>query len=207
MAKVKKTKKQPPLQPVKKIKPWASNKITEARKLGEHRTARAAKRWGAPAGVALVVFLLLGSFFLPQDSFQKAKSQLLRNPTDFQAQIALAEGLLANNQIEEAEKVLLLAQSQISQNSEQVLGKQTNPGLEELWLRKIYADPGEIRKLISAWEKVAEEKPSYRDVYLQLAYFYYLLYENGKAQDCLEKAVELDPNYELTRELDKFIGD
>lgn len=207
MAKTKKPSKQLILQPIKKIQPWASNKIAETRKLGEHRAAKAARRWGAPAGVALVAFLFFGSFFLPKDGFQRAKSKLLRNPADFQAQITLAEKLLANNQLEEAEKVLLLAQSQISQANEQVLGKQTNPGLEELWQKKIYADPQEISKMISAWEKIIEEKPNYRDGYLQLAYFHYLLYENEKAQDYLGKAVELDPNYELARELEKIIGD
>ncbi|MBU3956928.1 hypothetical protein KKI19_01420 [Patescibacteria group bacterium] len=210
MAKVKKDIKLPRYQAIKKIgqvKPWVGNKIAEARKLGEHRAARAARRWGAPAGVALVVFLLIGSFFLPKNSFQQAKHSLLKNSGDFQAQLVLAEELLANNQFEEAEKMLLLAQNQINLSDNQVLGEQTNPQLEELWQKKYYSDPEDIKKLITAWEKIVSEKPNYRDGYLQLAYLHYKLYENEKAQECLEKAIELDPNYELARELKKILED
>lgn len=207
MAKVKKPKKQLILQPVKSIQPWLGNKITEARKLGEHRAARAARRWGAPAGVALVVFLIIGSFFIPKNNFQQAKQSLLRNPNDFQAQLVLAEEFLANNQFEKAEKALLLAESQIYQSTSQVLGEQTNLQLEELWQRKLYSDPEEIKKLIALWQKIIEEKPGYRDGHLQLAYLHYKLYENEKAKEYLEKAIELDPNYKLARELEKTLED
>lgn len=210
MAKVKKDIKLPSYQAIKKIgqvKPWVGNKITEARKLGEHRAARAARRWGAPAGVALIIFLLIGSFFLPKNSFQQAKQSLLRNPNDFQAQLILVEELLANNQFEEAEKMLLLAQNQINLSNNQVLGEQTNPRLKELWQRKYYSDPEDIRRLIAAWEKIIKEKTGYRDGYLQLAYLHYKLYENEKAKEYLEKAIELDPNYELARELKKILED
>lgn len=208
MAKVKKDIKLPSYQAVKKIrdvKPWVANKIAEARKLSEHRAARAARRWGAPAGVALVILLVVGSFFLPKNSFQQAKQSLLRNPNDFQAQITLAENFLANNQFEEAEKILLLAESQIYQSTNQVLGEQTNPQLEELWQRKYYSDPKDVKKLIAAWEKIIEEKPGYRDGYLQLTYLHYKIYENKKAKEYLEKAIELDPNYEPTRDLEKLL--
>lgn len=206
MAKIKeKTKKQLILQPVKYIKPWVTNKITEARNLSEHRAARAARRWGAPAGVALIIFLVIGSLFLPKDSFQQAKDNLLKNPHGFQAQLVLVEEFLANNQFEEAERALLLAENQIYQATNQVLGEQTNPQLEELWQRKYYSDPEDIEKLITAWEKIIEEKPNYRDGYLQLAYLHYKVYENNKAKDYLKKAIELDPNYKLARELEKIL--
>lgn len=207
MAKVKKPKKQLILQPVKSIQPWVGNKITEARKLGEHRAARAARRWGAPASVALVVFLFIGSFFIPKNNFQQAKQSLLRNPNNFQAQLVLAEEFLANNQFEKAEKALLLAESQIYQSTSQVLGEQTNLQLEELWQRKLHSDPEDIKKLIAAWEEIVAEKPGYRDGYLQLAYLHYKIYENEKAKEYLEKAIELDPNYKLARELEKTLED
>ena len=112
----------------------------------------------------------------------------------------MAETLLANNQFEEAEKVLLLAESQVKQTNGQILGKQTNLKLEELWQKKFYSDPNDIEKLIMAWEKIIEEKPGYRDGYLQLAYLYYQLYENEKT-----KAIELDPNYQPARALKQLI--
>ena len=180
-----------------------ANKTARARKLSEHRAAKAARRWGAPAGVALIVFLFISSFFIPKDAFQQAKENLLKNPNDFQAQITLAEEFLTNNQFEEAEKALLLAENQIHQSTSQVLGEKTNPQLEELWQRKYYSDSEDIKRLIAAWEEIIAEKPNYRDGYLQLAYLHYKLYEDNKAKEYLEKAIELDPNYELTRELEK----
>lgn len=197
---------------IKKVKPRFTNKIAEARKLSEHQAARTARRWGAPAGVALVVFLLISSFLIPKDSFQEAKEKLLRNPNDFQYQIALSEEFLKNNQLEEAERALLLAQrnKQLTMNNKQftggVLGEEDNSKLAELWQKKYYSDPKDIKQLIVAWEKIIEEKTSYRDGYLQLAYLHYKLYENEKAKEYLEKALELDPNYEPTKELERIIG-
>lgn len=212
MAKVKKPKKQLILQPVKSIQPWVGNKITEARKLGEHRAARAARRWGAPAGVALVVFLVIGSFFIPENNFEQAKQSLLKDPNDFQSQITLAEEFLANNQFEEAERTLLLAQKIYDLRfmnydlESQVLGEEANSKLAELWQRKLYSDPEDIKKLITVWEKIIEEKPDYRDAYLQLAYLHYKFYENEKAKEYLEKAIELDPNYEPAKKMERILG-
>ncbi len=205
MAKVKKPSKQLLLQPIKNVKPWVSDKVVEARKLSEHRASRAARRWGAPAGVALLILLFIGSFFVSQDDFWRAKEKLLRDPNDSQAQIKLAEEFLANNQFEEAEKALFLAERQIFQTNSLVLGKQTNPQPKELWQKKYYSDPKDIKRLIAAWEKVIEEKPDYRDGYLQLAYLHYKLYETEEAKEYLEKAIELDPNYELTREMEEIL--
>lgn len=213
MAKIKKINQDNRLNRViKRVKPWVANRTVEARKLSEHRAARATRRWGAPAGVALVVLLLIGSFFIPKNRFQQAKQNLLKNPNDFQAQITLAEELLVNNQFKEAERALLLAE-QISQSTNQlinqstnsVLGEQADTKLEELWQRKYYSNPEDIKRLITAWEKIIEEKPNYRDGYLQLAYLHYKVYENKKAKEYLEKAIELDPNYEPTRELEKLL--
>src|SRR4030042_4540168 len=202
MAKIPEGLKKVKIQPVK---PWFANKIAEARKLSEHQASRAARRWGAPAGVAILILIILSSFFVPQDNFQKAKDKLFKNPNNFQAQITLAETLLANNQFEEAEKALLLAESRMKQTNEQILGKQTNLKLEELWQKKFYSDPNDIEKFIMAWEKIIEEKPGYRDGYLQLAYLYYQLYENEKAEEYLKKAIELDPNYQPARALKQLI--
>lgn len=220
MAKVKIVTRFQSYRVIKKITPWIANKTAEARKLAEHPAARAARRWGAPAGVALVVLLLVGSFFIPKGGFQQAKERLLRNPNDFQAHIALAEKFLENNQFEEAERILLLAQNNLQftsfrpelkprvynlQSEKTVLGEQTNEKLEELWQKKYYSDPKDIKQLISAWEKIIEEKPGYRDGYLQLAYLHYKIYENEKAKEYLQKALELDPNYEPAKELERIL--
>lgn len=202
------------------IKPWLENKIIRIRSLGERRAARAAYKYAGLAGVVAILTATLVSFFLPKDEFQLLKQRLIRNPNDFETHLELAERFLENNQLEEAERALLIADSlQASvdrklteKNAQDVLGetsllKPENWLLKtkQLWQKKQYSDPEDIRKLISAWEKIVEEKPNYRDGYLQLAVLHYKLYENDKAKEYLEKALELDPNYEPARELEEII--
>ena len=105
---IKKNKRVKERESRKKINIWLENKTERVRSFSKHYASRAS-RYGAPAGVALIIFILLTSF-LPKNTFQEAKNKLLRNPNDFQSQITLAEKLLENNQFEEAERVLLLTQ-------------------------------------------------------------------------------------------------
>jgi len=191
---------------IKKSHPWFLNKIKFIRRTSKPLAARAS-RWGGPSGVALVIFLLVGSFFYPKNEIQTLKIRLLNNPYDFKSHLALAEKLLTNNQFEQAEQTLLLAQGlQITNSANQkVLGETTNSQLQKLWQKKHYADPKDIQRLIDAWEKIVEEKPNYRDGYLQLAVLYYKIYENGKAKEYLNKALEIDPNFEPALELQKII--
>jgi tetratricopeptide (TPR) repeat protein len=210
MAKVKKDSKKLRYLNIKgEIKPWFENKIVRIRKVTKPVAARASK-WGAPSGVALIILITLTSFFLPKNEFQLIKEKLLKFPNDFEAHLQLAEKFLASNQLEEAERALLLAQTisnpklVISNLENSVLGEKTNLKLDELWQRKHYSDPKDIRRLISAWEKIVQEKPNYRDGWLQLAILHYKLYENEKARQYLQKALELDPNFEPAKELEKI---
>jgi len=191
---------------IQKNNPWFLNKTQFIRRLTKPLAARAS-RWGGPAGVALVVFLLVGYFFYPKDEIQILKIRLLNNPYDFKSHLVLAEKLLANNQFEQAEQALLLAQNlQISNSTNQkVLGETTSSQLQKLWQKKHYADPKDIQRLIDAWGKIVQEKPNYRDGYLQLAILNYKIYENEKAKEYLNKALEIDPNFEPARELKKII--
>jgi len=204
-SKVKKGKRKTAPKVLKFPSVWLENKIATARKFSKHRAARAAARFGAPAGVALLFFIFLYSLFLPKDKFQLAKERLVKNPNDFEARLILAEEYLINNQIEEAEEELVAVSSiQPSTGSkQQVLGLSSR--LDELWLRWQEKKPEEVEKLITEWEDIISEKLDYRDGYLQLTLLHYRLYENEKAKEYLQKALELDPNFEPTRELEKFL--
>ena len=201
----------------KRFKPWFENKIQKIRNLSQHQAARAAYKYAGLAGVVAILTATLVSFFLPKDEFQLLKERLIRNPNNFEANLQMAEKFLENNQLEEAEKVLRLAQQHLRGGGappsagrhlggEMILGEQANTKLNELWQQKYYSDPEDIRRLIAAWEKIIEEKPNYRDGYLQLAILHYKLYENEKAKEYLQKALDLDPNYEPTRELERILN-
>lgn len=188
---------------IKQFKSWPENKIVQARKLARPQAARfyrATKKFGSLGVVFLVALSLIGSFFFPKNHFQLAKEKLIKNTNDFEAHLILTEEFLKNNQFEEAEKELLAAQNL---HSTKILGWPSK--LEELWRQKHYSDPEDIRRLISAWEKIVAEKPNYRDGYLQLAFLYYKIQEDTKAKENLTKALKLDPNFEPTLKLQKII--
>jgi tetratricopeptide (TPR) repeat protein len=57
----------------------------------------------------------------------------------------------------------------------------------------------EIRK----WEETLEKYPGYRDVYLRLAVLNWQINNQKKAKEHLQKAKELDPNFEITKKLEE----
>jgi len=191
---------------IKNPHPWVLNKIKFIRRTSKPLAARA-NHWGGPIGIALFIFLLIGSFLYPQNEIQILKIRLLRNNNDLKTHLALAEQLLANNQFKEAEEALQLAQNLQIKNSPnlKVLGETTNFQIQALWQEKHYADPQDIKKLITLWEKIVAEKSNYRDGYLQLALLNYKIYENQKAIESLKKALEIDPNFAEARKLEKLL--
>ena len=66
--------------------------------------------------------------------------------------------------------------------------------------------PGKIRNKITAWEKVLEEKPYYRDILLRLAILNWQIYEDEKAIDYWNRANYLDPNNESVQKVGKIIS-
>ena len=75
--------------------------------------------------------------------------------------------------------------------SQKILGQQT----------QIRAD----QQTITAWEQILEERPDYRDGWIQLAAAYYKIGERLKAKQALEKAKALDPNNETILNFEKFL--
>lgn len=193
-----------------KLRPWLENKSRAARKILKPIAARA-NRWGATVLAIAFALGISAYFFWPKDEIRQLQERLVNNPNNFEAHLKLAEKFLENNQLKEAEKMLLLAQAisnqqlAINNSGSKVLGEKSSARLEELWQQKHLSDPEDIKRLIAGWEKILEEKPDYRDGYLQLAVLYYKLGENAKAKLNLAKALELDPNYEPAKELERIL--
>lgn len=55
---------------------------------------------------------------------------------------------------------------------------------------------------ITSWENRASQYSGYRDAYFTLAVLYYRLREREKAKENLEKAFQIDPNFEKGRKLE-----
>lgn len=63
-----------------------------------------------------------------------------------------------------------------------------------------------IKNEIAYWENLIQETPTYRDGYLKLATLYWQLEDKEKVKENLDKAIEVDPNYEETKRLRKQLG-
>jgi cytochrome c-type biogenesis protein CcmH/NrfG len=86
---------------------------------------------------------------------------------------------------------IFLVNQENQKMSQKILGQQT----------QIRAD----QQTITAWEQILEERPDYRDGWIQLAAAYYKIGERLKAKQALEKAKALDPNNETILNFEKFL--
>jgi tetratricopeptide (TPR) repeat protein len=200
---------------LKKNKPtkrtnWFLNKIIIAKQLIK-KTGQKINSFSGILGTLLFLLIIITSFLFPQNEAQNIKLQLLINPFNFNNHLALAEKFLENHQFIEAEKSLLLAEQIVSLRFlSNNLGKGTIKeeklaSLKKIWQIKNLTDPKDIQKLIVSWEKIIIAKPNYRDGYLQLAFLNYKIYQTEKALFYLDKALIIDPNFEVSRRLKKII--
>lgn len=63
----------------------------------------------------------------------------------------------------------------------------------------------ELTVQVQAWEETKQKFPGYRDAYFTLAVLYYQLGEREKARENLDRALEIDPNFEKGRELERLL--
>ncbi len=139
-------------------------------------------------------------------NLEGAKLIVMLNPHDISSHLLLTQAYLEQGDMEAVERELTLAQgltaNSLSVTTSSVLGTSLSP--LKIW-QKIQNEPQRIKEEIVYWQKIVAERPSYRDAYLQLAILNYQIYENQKAKDYLNKALELDPNFEPTQKLEKII--
>jgi len=61
------------------------------------------------------------------------------------------------------------------------------------------------QQTIAAWEQILEERPDYRDGWIQLAAAYYKIGDKQKAKEALQKAKLIDPDNEIILNFEKFL--
>jgi tetratricopeptide (TPR) repeat protein len=161
-----------------------------------------------------IASIILYLFFLPKNKFQKVREKILTQPDNLDARLELIKIYLANNQFEKAETELLKLQSdkvaRLPSPDGEANGGQAKPQnekIKKLWQRKYEEDPKEIQKQAQEWQNLLTQYPDYRDGWLQLALLYLKLNEIQEAKKTLEKAQQLSPNYEVTKEFQEgFFG-
>ena len=63
------------------------------------------------------------------------------------------------------------------------------------------------QQTILAWEQILDERPDYRDGWIQLAAAYYKIGDKQKAKEALKKAKALDPTNEVILNFEKLLED
>ncbi len=168
-------------------------------------TADTFKKAGKIGILAVLMALLLTQLYAANSLIQ-AQTAVLLSPADVSSHLLLSQEYLAAGNLLAVERELALADILTTNyqllTTNKVLGTTLSPLL--IW-GKIKDEPKQIQAEISFWEKIVEEKPGYRDAYLQLAIASYKIYQTEKAKEYLQKAKEIDPNYKKTKELEKRI--
>lgn len=163
----------------------------------------AARFWREAIRLSVLAIIVTSFLFLRSDSsslshFEKLKFTVIKgyqkNP---QAHLELARKYQRVNDFENARHEILLGLAFEPEN------KDLKAALMEM--EKLINQPQEVAVEIERWEKVNQDSPGYRDAYLKLAQLYFSLYQNEKAQENLDKALELDPNFEPTRNMEKIL--
>lgn len=121
------------------------------------------------------LFILFFNYLTPRTSFEKNKDTGNHN--------ALAQALIATNQLEEASHELPLGSPLLT------------------YIDQIKSQPEEIKKQIIFWETVSQELPNYRDAYIKLAILNWKIYRLFDAQKFLARALQIDPNNEVSLKL------
>lgn len=127
------------------------------------------------------------------DKTKTLKRILSSNPQNTSLKIKLARALVESNQYDAVEKMATWDQTA------------ANSKFASLIDQEITESPQDNIEAINHWENIMAEKKDFRDGYLKLALLYYLIYDNQKAQENIQKALQLDPNYEITKRLEEII--
>lgn len=152
------------------------------------------------AGVISLItisLLLTPSLRTPLSSFETLKLSVLQNPQEPQGHLFLAKKYKEVNDLGNAKREILVGLNFAPEN------KELKSAFGEI--ENLQNTPQEVSLEIQNWEKIAQDFPGYRDAHLKLSQLYFSIYQNEKAEENLQKALELDPNFKPAWELQKSL--
>lgn len=147
----------------------------------------------------LFLFFIFSPSLNPPSPFEQLKLGAYQNYQNPQAHLDLARAYEVTGDLENARREILIGLSFEPNN------KELQEGLTKI--ESLLRQPEEVKEEIGKWEKIVRDFPGYRDAYLELTALYYQLYQNGKARENLERALELDPNFGPAKEMEKMLRD
>lgn len=114
------------------------------------------------------------------------------------AHIQVASNLWNLGFHKEAKQEILLAADLVKPNDPTVLGESTSPtSLLTIW----ESQPKQREASYIYWQQVVKEKPDYRDAFIQAGTLAYELGKTDEAVAFIQKAYNLDPNFQPTATL------
>lgn len=122
---------------------------------------------------------------------------VLKNPQDPESRLKLAQAYEEVNDLSNAKRELFIGLNYKPRESGLIT--------ELSKIERIQGEPQRILTEIQKWEKITRDFPGYRDAYLKLTQLYYTLYQNDEARENLNKALQLDPNFEPSREIKEIL--
>ena len=143
------------------------------------------------------LLLILIDAFLPKNFLEKAKAKATYWPQMAKTHLEFSQALFMAGYKDLAEKEYQLAQKSLRINTPKNLFPETE---------NIIKQPEKIKKQINDLEVVLEEKPWYRDVFLNLALLYDQQYEKEKSKEYFQKAFYLDPLNKEVQEIGRVLG-
>lgn len=147
--------------------------------------------------LALIIIYFVFTVLYPANDFEVAKNRLLSRPDSYREHLILSEIYSKNNNYEEALKEAQIAK-RINNNPE------TADQVEKI-VEKINR-PEKIRTNLKSALNITASYKNYRDIFLMISALYYVINDNVNASYYAHKAIELDPNYELSNKILGFIN-
>ncbi len=139
--------------------------------------------------MALFTYLNYQNQFFPTNKeYVLLKLATLKNTSDPLPYFQLGLYLKQNGLTSQAEENFQIAHLLAKQKS--VLGEQTQ---NVLTYQNLCQKQQKLNTEITYWQKVLEEKPNFRDGYLQLGFLLYQLGEREKAKEAFTQALKIDP--------------
>lgn len=146
-----------------------------------------------------VVFLyLIFTLAYPLRSFEIIRNKILSGPKNYQNHLLLSELFHSNNDFDGALKEALLAK--VLNNNIETINQVKK--IEEIRNR-----PLEINKKINYGRNLVSSYGNYRDAYLALASLSFQIMDLKAVDYYINRAIELDPNNELTNKLKTLLAD
>ncbi len=146
----------------------------------------------------VIILYLFFSLFSPASDFDKARMRVLKNPKDAHAHLVLSRIFKSAYDLEKALQEIQIA-SYLSSQDEVIKAE----------IASLYAlkdKPNQLQKELDYWQKISWQKSNYRDAFVQKAILEYQLKDTAGAKADLQKALELDPNYEYALKMQKNLG-